>query len=320
MSNSVKIPREFEKYALPSSADFMGKGRQINTFHFYFQELRRHQGLSVRLLSGSIVYTDHAWVYPLHRHSHYELIFPQEGDYHCKLNGQEVSLRPGDALLIQPGDNHQDHFLGVQKYFAFEFGLQRLETGLLFPHFLRRGSTAQEHVFSIQNPEDVRSLLDIFQRELQRHPGGFFPIMDGLFQTLFWLIFLQMGRQTQLDEVHGLRGEEEIQKQRLLECFQANCTKHMEVGDLCRALGMSASSLNRVCRRFFGMSPMRAFLQLKMEIVKSDLVDNPRVLLKDKAVQMGFADQFHFSKCFRQYVGVSPKKYLAQVSLQKEGR
>ena len=54
------------------------------------------------------------------------------------------------------------------------------------------------------------------------------------------------------------------------------------------------------------------------EAIKSHLADHPKCLLKDLAQSMGFADQFHFSKCFRQIVGVNPKRYLDQVLRQKE--
>ncbi len=318
MSNSFKIPSAFEQYAIPPSTDFQRKGaRQIRTTHFYFQELRRHQGISVRLLNGNIIYSHDSWEYPQHRHSHYELILPQEGIYRCQLNGQELVLHPGSCLLIQPGDIHQDHLLGSLEYFGFEFSIHRLDTGLPFPYFLRRGTAAQEHVFSLQYPEEIHALLGLFQGELQRHPGGFFPVVDGIFQTLFWLIFMQEGQKPQFEEGRGLQVEEELQKQRILECFQQNHERHMEMEKLCQLLGMSASTLTRTCRRYFGMSPMRAFMQQKMEIIKAYLADHPRILLKDLAARMGFADQFHFSKCFRQIVGVSPRQYLEQVSRQR---
>ena len=318
MSKISKESLLFKGYSIPNSADFVGNATQVRTLCFYYQDMRQHQGVTVTMLCGNIIYTDKDWEYPLHRHSHHEIIFPQEGTYRCSVNGQELSVRPGAALLVQAGELHQDHLSSGIKYFGFEFGVRQRDTGLPVRNLFVRGSAPQEHVVPLRRREDIEALLGAFQSELQRQPGGMFPVVNGIFQALFWLVLGQADKRVVSEDPGGLNALEELQKQRILECFQQHHMEHMENGRLCQLLGMSASTLGRLCRRFFGMPPMHAYMQMKMEYVKSHLADHPKCLLKDLAQSMGFADQFHFSKWFRQIVGVNPKRYLDQVLRQKE--
>ena len=109
MSKISKESLLFKGYSIPNSADFVGNATQVRTLCFYYQDMRQHQVVTVTMLCGNIIYTDKDWEYPLHRHSHHEIIFPQEGTYRCSVNGQELSVRPGAALLVQAGEQHQDH-------------------------------------------------------------------------------------------------------------------------------------------------------------------------------------------------------------------
>ena len=79
------------------------------------------------------------------------------------------------------------------------------------------------------------------------------------------------------------------------------------------AAGLEESSVCRLFRRFQGTSPYQYLLRRKMNLAAAFLVESGG-LVKEAAQRVGFADPYHFSRCFKTVHGVSPKK------LQRHGR
>ena len=61
-----------------------------------------------------------------------------------------------------------------------------------------------------------------------------------------------------------------------------------------------------------GISPYQYVNQQRIEKAKKSLKQQNEAIA-DIALECGFANQSHFNKVFRQYVGTTPKKYREQV-------
>jgi len=75
------------------------------------------------------------------------------------------------------------------------------------------------------------------------------------------------------------------------------------------AVGLEVSSVCRLFRRFHDCSPYRYLLQRKMTLAAEDLIENGG-LVKEVAQRVGFADPYHFSRCFKSVHGVAPRDLL----------
>lgn len=76
-------------------------------------------------------------------------------------------------------------------------------------------------------------------------------------------------------------------------------------------LGIDKAYFIRLFKRHVGVSPMRYFLDLRLDSAKYRLVggdENLRTIAQD----LGFHDEFHFSHQFKAHVGVSPQAFKAQ--------
>ena len=56
MSKISKESLLFKGYSIPNSADFVGNATQVRTLCFYYQDMRQHQGVTVTMLCGNIIY------------------------------------------------------------------------------------------------------------------------------------------------------------------------------------------------------------------------------------------------------------------------
>jgi AraC-like DNA-binding protein len=75
-----------------------------------------------------------------------------------------------------------------------------------------------------------------------------------------------------------------------------------------RAAHIDASYLCRLFRRFGRTTPYRFITKLKMNRAASLLLDR-RMMVKEVADALGFADAFHFSRTFKRVYGISPERF-----------
>jgi AraC family transcriptional regulator len=95
------------------------------------------------------------------------------------------------------------------------------------------------------------------------------------------------------------------QERRAREFIEARLADNVALVDVARECELSVAQFARAFKRSTGLPPHRYLTERRIErarllLVRSDLP------LADVAVRCGFADQSHFAKLFRRWMGVSP--------------
>jgi len=85
-------------------------------------------------------------------------------------------------------------------------------------------------------------------------------------------------------------------------------TKKLKLEEIAAETGLSASHYSRLFVNRTGHSPIDYFIQLKIQRA-CRLLDNSGWMIADVAREMGFDDQFYFSRVFRKVMGMSPVEY-----------
>ncbi len=81
---------------------------------------------------------------------------------------------------------------------------------------------------------------------------------------------------------------------------------------LAHFMGLDKFRFAREFRKRIGLSPINYVLMKKIFLAKEHI--QPRTNLTQLAYQLNFADQAHFSKSFKRFIGVSPREYKNQLS------
>jgi AraC family transcriptional regulator len=117
-----------------------------------------------------------------------------------------------------------------------------------------------------------------------------------------------VGRETSADRSAGpppvwLRSAEELLHDRVGEC--------LGLGELAEAVGVGPAHLARAFRARYGSSVGEYGRRLRLAWAATEIasVDRP---LAEIATEAGFADQSHFTRLFRQYIGTTPARYRAE--------
>lgn len=78
-----------------------------------------------------------------------------------------------------------------------------------------------------------------------------------------------------------------------------------------RACGLSISQLNRLYRQHRSVTPARHLMAMRLEMAR-ELLPASLLTLKQIARECGFTCVNHFSRVFRQHVGMTPGEYRQQ--------
>lgn len=94
----------------------------------------------------------------------------------------------------------------------------------------------------------------------------------------------------------------------VIDYINAHLDRNLSLLDLAEVAGMSQSHFTRLFKQSMGITPYQYLIQQRVERAKQLLRQRP-MAIADVALQCGFANQTHLSKCFRQLIGTTPKAY-----------
>ena len=112
-----------------------------------------------------------------HRHPEYEFMIPLDGPYESVLNGKRLLVHPGQQILIQPGDIHEDLCDGAFRFAAFRFRFEGAD-GIARPvPVLRRELSPEERIVPNDVYPDYCKLSPALKKRLDNREN----IQDDLF-------------------------------------------------------------------------------------------------------------------------------------------
>ena len=93
----------------------------------------------------------------------------------------------------------------------------------------------------------------------------------------------------------------------VIELMEANLEEPLSRADLARAAGLSTRQLERLFRKYLNRSPARYYLELRLNRARLLLLQTNMSVI-DVALACGFVSASHFSKCYRDHFGRTPRK------------
>ena len=96
--------------------------------------------------------------------------------------------------------------------------------------------------------------------------------------------------------------------QNVMIYLRENYSRQIDFAAVAEAQAVSAPYLSRLFHEYAGVSPSRYLTGYRMEQAKKLLRDS-RLSIGEFAERVGYPDPFHFSKTFKNTVGVSPSQF-----------
>jgi AraC family transcriptional regulator len=100
-----------------------------------------------------------------------------------------------------------------------------------------------------------------------------------------------------------------LQLQGVVDSIYASLDRNIRLTDLATIAGLDTYHFCTLFKQSMGTSPYQYVLQQRIRRAKQLLKLNKEMAIADVALQCGFANQSHFTRRFRQQVGITPKAY-----------
>ena len=105
---------------------------------------------------------------------------------------------------------------------------------------------------------------------------------------------------------YGAESNHHIEK--ALRILQNSVMGDLKLCDLARKLDLNESYLVRLFKKKMSLTPMKYYRKLKVEAASSMLI-NTEMPIYTISQKLNFYSEFHFSKIFKQFTGLSPTQY-----------
>lgn len=241
----------------------------------------------------------HELVQPFAAHSHdgYVIGHVIEGSRDMVCDGKDYRVLPGDLLAFNPGEVHSC--------------TQHGEDPLEYVSVLMQANVAGWK--RLQGPI-VRSVLatqafDGFASALRA--GGSVSEQRQLLQALLAALSVEGSKaceeSTRTDIGSALAAAECAQ-----HSLRAHVARHTSLDSLADEQGLSKFQLLRAYKKRYAITPLAHLSSFKIERACELLAKG--IAPAEIAMQLGFADQAHLTRVFKQQIGMTPKAYQRMIA------
>jgi AraC family transcriptional regulator len=228
---------------------------------------------------------------PKHAHPGCSICFVLRGDYQESCGGTARDFREGDLIVKAAATIHEDRFgNGGADCLLVELSPQMVQ------------STGISSLSGLSGAYRRLSLIKLgmrISRELLLRDA----ITPLALEALTLEVIVDLLRSTprvQLQPPAWLR--------RVREILESSLTRQTTLQSIANEAGVHPGHLSRVFRRHYGCS-VGDFLRNQQVVAAANRLRESDDSLASIAYSLGFADQSHFTRVFRQFKGTTPRQY-----------
>lgn len=263
------------------------------------------------------------FVYP-HWHKEVEIIYVVQGLIKIGVEDELIELQEGDIYFFDSGVPHYFLASPESKRLVYQFDLSLFSKIFLDSQY---GETVQEVFFRRENwskhwsketKEKMRAVLQhLYDQYQQLDSGGLYLFYFYLHQMLlyFYAELPKKDKRTkQVVSNESLRSQEVIQKMDVIFSYlETNYQEKITLESVAQEVGFNPQYFSRFFKKNTGITFMAFLTEYRINMAKSILSSEDLPMI-DVAEKAGFNSVKTFHHVFKEYVGVSPKKYQKSIS------
>ncbi len=237
--------------------------------------------------------------FPNHFHDYYVLGLVEAGQRLLVCRGRTYTLKPGDLLLLNPGDSHAcaQSDGGTLDYRGLNLSKEVMQA--LAQEITGRAALPGFSQNVLTDPEAACYLRTLHRLVMQRSQEF------GREESLLLLLSRLLQQCSQPFERCLADCPDEIE--RACAFMQQHYVRRISLDQLCRCSHLSKSTLLRAFTRSKGITPYSYLQNIRIGQAKKLLEQGvPPV---EAALRTGFSDQSHFAHYFHRFIGLSPGAY-----------
>lgn len=297
----AKLVHEMSKIDLASQPQFFS-AQIARASRFHLPARHGHRDGSLSVVSGGCEHCSPDYQIRRRTFPYFGLEFVAGGRGTVVLDGKKCRLVPGTFFTYGPHVAHHittDARDPLVKYFV-DFQVSDDATRLFRGATLAPGIAGQSSA-----PAELMLIFDELIRAGLSHTRFTHRICAGLTEVLL----------LKLAETRVPLGSAETVAfdtyQRCLKELEGRALELRSLRELAERCRIDQAYLCRLFKRFGNESPYQRLLRLKMSHAAARM-QQPGVLMKEVAAELGFSDPYHFSRAFKSVFGLSPTQLVRQ--------
>jgi len=245
--------------------------------------------------------------YPLHQHQNYEIILVEKGPYRCALNDVEIEVPEKRMIVIKPGDWHQDHFRFGQQHFVVHFRLTgALDLEAVNYSLFAKNVSPEMQLSAAKFSEEIRFVIDELGREADENLPYSANVQDSFLEAMFWRLVRGLPQASLSTRFRQLNKDQSF-IERFNRVIKNNLSRNLKMKDVAEMLQVSRRTLSAKCTLLIGASPAQVYMQMKIDAAVS-MLRHTDMAIKEVSFELGFRNQYHFSRVFKRHTGYSPSE------------
>ncbi len=257
--------------------------------------------INVSVISGGYADLDKNWKSDTIRHSFTRMYFVESGEGCVHANGKTYTLQEGFVYIIPSGlrfsfscpHKMQQIFLHLQVLREQHDLFQKCHEFLAFP--IEAATVAAVKACLTSNS----------------------PTAPIELKPLLWQLLLPALEKIVTDEQGGRKLAAPMQE--VLGYIADNLSAQLTTDTIATRFHVSRSKLQRDFKANLGVTP-KEYIHAQLFIKAEHLLFHTTCSVKEISDQLGFCDQFYFSKCFSQRYGLPPLRYRQTYRDQQNGK
>lgn len=226
----------------------------------------------------------------------YILLYCVEGEGYIYVEEKMYTLHSREAFCIPRNKKHRYYASEQNPWSIFWVHFKGENTGY-YP--LEERQVIQINSRHAENR--IITLFDVLFRVLERNytMGNFIYISQVLALILSEIYFRE-----KVDEV----SDQSRHITAMVRYMYKHMNQHLTLEDLCRDFELSKSYINASFKKYANRAPIDFFINLKMQEA-CKLLKSTDLYIVEISQELGYDDQYYFSRIFKKVIGVSPKEY-----------
>jgi AraC-like DNA-binding protein len=280
----------------PSDPDFFSS--QVREAQRFYLDLAPSPDEPLAVVCGG--YEQCSPDYVIHRTGFpfYTIEFIVRGKGAVTLDGKDYPLTVGSVFTYGPDISHDFYTHAndpLGKYFVSCVGSRAI--AMLDQYALAPGTIGR-----VVAPAEIQDVFDELIRNALKHTY----FSSALCSKLLEYLILKIAES--LVPWQGVETPAFATYQRCHRHIWANYFRLQSMDQVARECHVDPAYLCRLFRRYAHQSPYQFLMRLKMNLA-AERLQNPEMLIKQVAAQLGFNDPFHFSRAFKKIYGLSPEEF-----------